>query len=115
MVQEKPAVLSSGLFLSVIPANAGIQALNGPFALSLSKGGCIACSDVVNGFDAASRAAAGYLSLLVQRKVTQRKHAPEPPTPVPCRDAQMPRSAWMRVSGRFSPRPGASRTRRARQ
>ena len=29
--------------------------------------------------DAASRAAAGYLSLLVQRKVTQRKHAPEPP------------------------------------
>ena len=30
---------------------------------------------------AAGRAAAGYLSLLVQRKVTQRKHAPEPPTP----------------------------------
>jgi len=34
-----------------------------------------------NSFDAASRAAAGYLSLLVQRKVTQRKHAPEPPKP----------------------------------
>jgi hypothetical protein len=32
-------------------------------------------------FGAARRAAAGYLSLLVQRKVTQRKHAPEPPTP----------------------------------
>jgi len=31
--------------------------------------------------DAAGRAAAGYLSLLVQRKVTQRKHAPEPPKP----------------------------------
>ena len=31
------------------------------------------------GFGAASRAAAGYLSLLVQRKVTQRKHPPEPP------------------------------------
>ncbi len=33
------------------------------------------------GYDAAGRAAAGYLSLLVQRKVTERKHAPEPPTP----------------------------------
>jgi len=32
-----------------------------------------------NGFYAAGRATAGYLSLLVQRKVTQRKHAPEPP------------------------------------
>jgi len=35
----------------------------------------------LNHNDAASRAAAGYLSLLVQRKVTQRKHAPEPPKP----------------------------------
>jgi len=33
----------------------------------------------LNSNAAASRAAAGYLSLLVQRKVTQRKHAPEPP------------------------------------
>jgi hypothetical protein len=33
----------------------------------------------LNRNDAARRAAAGYLSLLVQRKVTQRKHAPEPP------------------------------------
>ena len=49
---------------------AGIQGLNR-----------IACGDAVNGFDAARRAAAGYLSLLVQRKVTQRKHAPEPPKP----------------------------------
>jgi hypothetical protein len=56
--------------LSVIPAKAGIQGLNG-----------IACGDGFNGFDAAGRAAAGFLSLLVQRKVTQRKHAPEPPKP----------------------------------
>jgi len=35
----------------------------------------------LNSNDAARRAAAGYLSLLVQRKVTQRKHTPEPPTP----------------------------------
>jgi len=33
----------------------------------------------LNRNDAAGRAAAGYLSLLVQRKVTQRKHAPKPP------------------------------------
>jgi hypothetical protein len=31
----------------------------------------------LNSNDAAGRAAAGYLSLLVQRKVTQRKHAPD--------------------------------------
>jgi hypothetical protein len=43
--------------------------------------GRIACGDVANGNDAAGRAEAGYLSLLVQRKVTQRKHAPEPPKP----------------------------------
>jgi len=30
---------------------------------------------------AASAPQAGYFSLLVQRKVTKRKHTPEPPTP----------------------------------
>jgi len=34
----------------------------------------------LKGNDAAGRAAAGYSSLLVQRRVTRRKHAPEPPT-----------------------------------
>jgi len=53
---------------------------------------------MLDSYDAARRAAAGYLSLLVQRKVTERKHAPEPPCFL-----------------RFSPRPGASRTRRARK
>ena len=83
---------------------------------------------------AASAPQAGYFSLLVQRKVTKRsgpdahpcagqtfvrpctaKAAPEPPIPVLYRDVRMPRSAWMRESGRFSPRPGASRTRRAQK
>ena len=41
---------------------------------------CIACGDVVNGFDAASRAAAGYFLLLAQEKVTKEKGSPEPPT-----------------------------------
>ena len=69
----------------------------------------------LNRNDAAGRAAAGYFFLFGQEKVTKKKAAPEPPIPVPCRDAQMPRSAWMRESGRFSPRPGASRTRRTRK
>jgi hypothetical protein len=48
----------------VIPAKAGIQGLNG-----------IAFGDPLKGFSAARRAAAGSLSLLVQRKGTERKHA----------------------------------------
>ena len=66
---RKPAVMNSGLFLSVIPANAGIQGLHG-----------IACGDAGK-LIAASAPQAGYFSLLVQRKVTKRKHTPEPPTP----------------------------------
>ncbi len=46
--------------------NAGIQVL------------CRLCRRLED-YGAARRAAAGYLSLLVQRKVTQRKHTPEPP------------------------------------
>ena len=68
-----------------------------------------------NNFNAAGRAAAAYFFLSGQEKVTKKQAAPEPPLPVPCRDAQMPRSAWMRESGRFSPRQGASRTRRAQK
>jgi hypothetical protein len=51
----------------------------------------------LNRYDAAGRAAAGYFFLFGctfgQEKVTKKKAAPEPPISVPCRDAQMPRSA----------------------
>ena len=66
---------------------AGIQGLNG-----------IACGDAVNDFDAAGRAAAGYFSLLVQRKVTKRKHTPEPPKP----------PALLAPAGREPNSPGAN-------
>ena len=62
---------------------------------------------------AASAPQAGHFFLSGQEKVTKKKAAPKPPIPVLCMDAQMPRSTWMCESGRFSPRPGASRTRRA--
>jgi hypothetical protein len=66
----------------------------------------IACGDVVNGFDAAGRAAAAYLSLLVQRKVSERKHAPEPPkTPALLASAgREPNSPSVRVSDKTSER-----------
>ena len=57
--------------------------------------GGIACGDAGK-LLAASAPRAGYLSLLVQRKVTKRKHTRSRRRPL-----------------RFSPRPGASRTRRA--
>ena len=58
----------------------------------------------LNNNDAASRAAAGYLSLLVQRKVTQRKHAPEPPTPpaLLASAGREPNSPSVRVSDKTS-------------
>jgi hypothetical protein len=62
-----------------------------------------------NRYGAAGRVAAGYFLLLAQEKVTKEKGNPEPPIPVPCMDAQMPRSAWMRESGRFSPKAGLAR------
>ena len=55
---------------AVIPEQAGIWVFDG-----------IASGDALKSYGAASRAAAGYSSLLVQRRVTRRKHAPEPPTP----------------------------------
>ena len=55
---------------------------------------------------AAGRAAAGYLSLLVQRKVTQRKHAPEPPKPpaLLAPAGREPNSPSVRVSDKTSER-----------
>ena len=78
MVEEKPAVMSSGLFsFSPLPLGEGrvrVGLLESPAAM-------------FEKLRAASAPQAGYLSLLVcpvctlvQRKVTQRKHAPEPPT-----------------------------------
>jgi len=89
---RRPAIRNPGFLWRlrrlcvVIPAKAGIQLL--VFLWNRLR-------RCFYGFDAARRAAAGSLSLLVQRKGTERKHAPEPPCFL-----------------RFSTRPGASRTRR---
>jgi hypothetical protein len=55
---------------SVIPAKAGIQVLNGPFALSPSKGELhfvVSALRTFEGYGAARRAAAGYF-LVATRK-----------------------------------------------
>jgi hypothetical protein len=56
--------------------------LNRPFALSLSKGERHPTCRLrrrLKSFDAAPAPQAAYFSLLVQREVGKRKHAPEPP------------------------------------
>jgi hypothetical protein len=58
---------------------------------------CLNCND------AAGRAAAGYLSLLVQRKVTQRKHAPKPPkTPALLAEGGARQTAHPCAAGEFA-------------
>ena len=73
----------------------------------------VSATPMLENLRAASAPRAGYFSLLVQRKVTKRKHAPEPPVPCASRPgrplaelAERTQRASGSTPARDFPRPG---------